>query len=140
MGLLYGHTCTWRFHFRVILITIMRTTGKFVCEQWLLIMFHLPYARAFQWSIHTLRHAVETNKSLNGSENKRTGQSSVHGIYMSMHVHVHGGIVDQSMKYDNRPSVASPHLDASCRVSSTSGQIFQHQTLHNFSCTDHCSY
>ena len=41
---------------------------------------------------------------------KRTGQSSVHGLYMSMHVHVHSGIVDQSMKYDNRPSVASPPL------------------------------
>ena len=71
---------------------------------------------------------------------KRTGQSFVHGIYMSMHVHVHGGIVDQSMKYDNLPSVASSPLDASCGVSSTSGQIAQHQTVHNFSCTDPCSY
>ena len=32
-----------------------------------------------------------------------------------------------------------PLTDASCRVS-TSGQIAQHQALHNFSCTDPCSY
>ena len=136
MGLLHVHTCTWRFHFNNHNAHNRQNRLQTMASN----MFPFPYARAFRWSIHTLRHAVETNMSLNGSENKRTGQSSVHGIYMSMHVHVHGGIVDQSMKYDNRPSVASPHLDASCRVSSTSGQIFQHQTLHNFSCTDHCSY
>ena len=33
-----------------------------------------------------------------------------------------------------------PLPDASCRVSSTSGQIAQHQTVHYFSCTDPCSY
>ncbi|KAL5500597.1 hypothetical protein EMCRGX_G012186 [Ephydatia muelleri] len=32
------------------------------------------------------------------------------------------------------------YCDASCGLSSTSGQIAQHQSLHNFSCTDPCSY